>query len=202
MIKKMRVSQSLQPLIIALYANSPFIDGQITDFTSFRSFIWTKTDKERCGLLKFIYDDDFSFERYVEYLLDIPMYFVIRKNKYLEMTNYTFRNFLNKKTKNPYKIVPNIDDWNIHLTTVFPEVRLKNFIELRGADGGPWSRVCALPAFWTGILYDEDNLDTVWSKIGHWKFDQICEFYQNVRKYGLNTNTPDDEKLLSFSNKI
>ena len=82
------------------------------------------------------------------------------------MTNYTFRNFLNKKTKNPYKIVPNIDDWNIHLTTVFPEVRLKNFIELRGADGGPWSRVCALPAFWTGILYDEDNLDTVWSKIG------------------------------------
>ena len=202
MIKKMRVSQSLQPLIIALYANSPFIDGQITDFTSFRSFIWTKTDKERCGLLKFIYDDDFSFERYVEYLLDIPMYFVIRKNKYLEMTNYTFRNFLNKKTKNPYKIVPNIDDWNIHLTTVFPEVRLKNFIELRGADGGPWSRVCALPAFWTGILYDEDNLDTVWSKIGHWKFDQICEFYQNVRKYGLNTNTPDDKKLLSFSDEI
>jgi glutamate--cysteine ligase len=202
MIKKMRVSQSLQPLIIALYANSPFIDGKITNFTSFRSFIWTKTDKERCGLLKFIYDDDFSFERYVEYLLDIPMYFVIRENKYLEMTNYTFRNFLNNKTKNGHKITPNIDDWNIHLTTVFPEVRLKNFIELRGADGGPWSRVCALPAFWTGILYDEDNLDAVWSRIGHWKFDKICEFYQNVRKYGLNTNTPDDEKLLSFSDEI
>ena len=202
MVKKMRVSQSLQPVVIALYANSPFIDSRITDFTSFRSFIWTETDKARCGLLKFIYDKDFSFERYVEYLLDIPMYFIIRENKYLEMTKYTFRDFLYKKTKNLNRITPNLDDWNIHLTTVFPEVRLKKFIELRGADGGPWSRVCALPAFWTGILYDEDNLNIVWEKIGHWKFDQILEFYQNVRKYGLKTNTPDGQKLLSFSDDI
>ena len=200
MIKKMRVSQSLQPVIIALYANSPFIDGEVTSYKSYRSYIWTKTDKKRCGILPFIYEDSFSFERYVDYLLDIPMYFIVRDNKYINMTNYTFRNFLEKKVLK--KIEPTLADWNVHLTTVFPEVRLKSFIELRGADGGPWSRVCALPAFWTGILYDQENLDETWSIINHWNYSEIVNFYQNVRKSGLNTTTPDGEKLLDFAKKI
>ncbi|MAI28891.1 MAG: glutamate--cysteine ligase [Pelagibacteraceae bacterium TMED124] len=199
MVKKMRVSQSLQPIIIALYANSPFIDGKITNYKSFRSFIWTKTDKKRCGTLPFIYENSFSFERYVDYLLDVPMYFIVRDNEYINMTNFTFRNFLEKKVlKN---IEPTLEDWKIHLTTVFPEVRLKTFIELRGADGGPWSRVCALPAFWTGILYDQKNLDQIWSKINHWSYLDVQNFYQNVRKDGLNTFTPDGEKLIDFAKK-
>ena len=200
MIKKMRVSQSLQPIIIALYANSPFVDGKITNYKSFRSFIWTKTDKKRCGILPFIYENSFSFEQYVDYLLDIPMYFIIRDNEYINMTKYTFRNFLEKKVLK--KIEPNLEDWKIHLTTVFPEVRLKTFIELRGADGGPWSRVCALPAFWTGILYDKKNLNEIWTKISHWDYSGIVNFYENVRRDGLNTFTPDGEKLSDFTKKI
>ena len=196
MVKKMRVSQSLQPIIIALYANSPFVDGKITNYKSFRSFIWTKTDKKRCGILPFIYDNSFSFEQYVDYLLDIPMYFIIRDNEYINMTKYTFRNFLEKKVLK--KIEPNLEDWKIHLTTVFPEVRLKTFIELRGADGGPWSRVCALPAFWTGILYDKKNLNEIWTKISHWDYSEVVNFYENVRRDGLNTFTPDGEKLSDF----
>ena len=200
MIKKMRVSQSLQPVIIALYANSPFIGEKVTNYKSFRSYIWTKTDKKRCGILPFIYESSFSFERYVDYLLDIPMYFIMRDNEYINMTNYTFRNFLEKKVLK--KIEPTLADWKVHLTTVFPEVRLKSFIELRGADGGPWSRVCALPAFWTGILYDQENLDEIWSNISHWSYSEIVNFYQNVRKNGLNTITPDGEKLLDFTKKM
>jgi glutamate--cysteine ligase len=200
MVRKMRVSQSLQPIIIALYANSPFVDGKITNYKSFRSFIWTKTDKKRCGILPFIYENSFSFERYVDYLLDIPMYFIIRDNEYINMTKYTFRNFLEKKVLK--KIEPNLEDWKIHLTTVFPEVRLKTFIELRGADGGPWSRVCALPAFWTGILYDQKNLNEIWTKISHWDYSGIVNFYENVRRDGLNTFTPDGEKLSDFTQTI
>ncbi len=201
MIMKMRISQSLQPLIIALYANSPFIDNKLTNYMSFRSHIWTKTDKKRCGLLKFVYDDSFSFERYVDYLLDIPMYFVIRDGRYIEMTKYSFKDFLKEKEKS-IKIKPIFDDWKTHLTTVFPEVRLKNFIEIRGADGGPWSRVCALPAFWTGILYDAKNLSDIWLRVKNWKFNQIVEFYENTRKFGLKTKTPDGQKLLDFVNVI
>tara|TARA_B000000441_G_scaffold73584_1_gene49685 strand:- start:27 stop:623 length:597 start_codon:yes stop_codon:yes gene_type:complete len=128
------------------------------------------------------------------------MYFIVRDNEYINMTNYTFRKFLENKVLE--KTEPTIEDWKIHLTTVFPEIRLKSFIELRGADGGPWSRVCALPAFWTGILYDQENLDEIWSKINHWTYSEIVNFYQNVRKNGLNTITPDGEKLSDFTKKI
>ena len=199
MKKKIILSQSIQPVIIALYANSPFIEGKITDYMSYRSFIWTNTDPGRCGLLKFIYNKNFSFEMYVDYLLELPMYFVIRKNKYIDMTNLRFKDYLNKKKLN---FKPTLEDWKIHMTTVFPEVRLKNYIEVRGADGGPWSRVCALPAFWTGLLYDEKNLNLLTNEISSWKFDDILMFYENVRKFGLKTKTPDGENLVSFTKKI
>ena len=176
MVKKFRISQSIQPLIIALYANSPFIDGKLTDYLSFRSHIWTKTDIDRCGLLSFVHEEDFSFERYVDYLLDVPMYFIVRNNKYIDMKGITFRDFLGGTTKITDEYDPKIEDWELHITTVFPEVRLKSFLELRGADGGPWSRVCALPAFWTGILYDEVSLDKVYSLIESWNFNDIKIF--------------------------
>ncbi len=199
MKKKMRVAQSIQPCVVALYANSPFINGRLTKFQSFRSYIWTKTDPDRTGLLKFIYENDFSFEKYVDYLLDIPMYFIIRDKKYINCTDKTFREFINNEESN---FIANLDDWKNHLTTVFPEVRLKSYIEVRGADGGPWSRVCALPAFWTGILYDEDILNTTWEQVKHWKFSDIENFYINVRTNGLNSLTPDGESLNKFIEKM
>ena len=202
MVKKLRVSQSIQPIVIALYANSPFIGGKLTDYLSYRSFIWTKTDSERCGLLPFIYENDFSFERYVDYLLDVPMYFIIRDEKYIDFSGIKFKDFLEKKTKKTHKFQANIRDWEIHMTTVFPEVRLKSFIELRGADGGPWSRVCALPAFWTGILYDDEILDEVWGLVEHWEFDDIRIFYENARRFGLKTRNPDGEDLITFAKRM
>lgn len=202
MVKKFRVAQSIQPLIIALYANSPFIGGKLTDYLSYRSYVWTETDNSRCGILPFIYEKNFSFEQYVDYLLDVPMYFILRNDKYIDLTGKSFRDFLNQKIKICENIEPKIADWEMHLTTVFPEVRLKSFLELRGADGGPWSRVCALPAFWTGILYDESVLNQVSDIISKWSFDDVKNFYRDARKLGLKAMSPEKNSLLEFSRKI
>ena len=199
MVKKFRVAQSLQPIIIALYANSPFVGGKLTDYLSYRSYIWTRTDKDRCGLLPFVYEESFSFERYVDFLLDVPMYFIIRNNEYIDLSGITFRQYIQNKSNG---FSPSIDDWNIHITTVFPEVRLKSYIELRGADGGPWSRVCALPAFWTGVLYDEKILNQLEDLIKKWSFQDVQNFYEDVRVNGLNAQTPSGQSLLNFANKI
>ena len=198
MIKKLRVCMSIQPAIIALYANSPFIDGEITKYQSYRSYIWTKTDNSRCGFLPFVYDESFSFERYVDYLLDVPMYFIIRKKKYIDLSGHSFKKFLQGRIKKISNEIPNIEDWNNHITTAFPEVRLKSYIEVRGADGGPWSRVCALPAFWTGILYDESTLEQVWDSIKHWNVNEIKKFYDDVRLKGLMAFTPDGVVLKKY----
>ena len=202
MIKKIRVSQSIQPVIIALYANSPFINGKLTNYLSFRSHIWTNTDSERCGLLPIFYDDDFSFEKYVDYILDVPMYFIIRNNKYIDFTGYSFKDFLENRIKKFQNFKASFRDWENHITTIFTEVRLKKIIELRGADGGPWARVCALPAFWTGILYNNENLDDIWNLVKDWKFNDIQNFYKEVREKGMNASTPDAESLINFSEKI
>ncbi len=201
MVKKFRVAQSIQPLVIALYANSPFIGGKLTEYSSYRSYIWTETDNDRCGILPFVYDKSFSFERYVDYLLDVPMYFVVRNSNYIDLTGKSFRDFLTKNIKG-IDIEPKIDDWEMHMTTVFPEVRLKSFIELRGADGGPWSRVCALPAFWTGILYDENVLNEVSDIIKSWSYNDVMNFYEDTRRNGLKAMSPKNESLHSFSKKI
>tara|TARA_B100000575_G_C23023206_1_gene589228 strand:- start:188 stop:1096 length:909 start_codon:yes stop_codon:yes gene_type:complete len=198
MIKKFRVGLFLQPAIIGLYANSPFVDGRLTNFLSYRSFIWTKTDSDRCGILPFVFDDGFSFEMYVDYLLKVPMYFVIRGDKYLKITNYNFNDFLLGKIKKFEKVTPIYSDWINHISTVFPEVRLKSYIELRGVDGGPWSRVCALPAFWTGILYDETILNEVWEQIKKWNYKDVKNFYSNVSKLGLKSLTPDGKPINKF----
>ena len=202
MIKKIRVSQSIQPVIIALYANSPFINGKLTNYLSFRSHIWTNTDSGRCGLLPIFYDDDFSFEKYVDYILDVPMYFIIRNNKYIDFTGYSFKDFLENRIKKFQNFKASFRDWENHITTIFTEVRLKKIIELRGADGGPWARVCALPAFWTGILYNNENLDDIWNLVKDWKFNDIQNFYKEVREKGMNASTPDAESLINFSEKI
>ncbi len=195
MIKKFRVSQSLQPVIVALYANSPFLNGRLTEYLSYRSYIWTQTDSNRCGVLPFVYDSSFSFERYVDYLIKVPMYFIIRDGKYTKISGYNFGDFLDGKIKEIKNEIPQMSDWINHISTVFPEVRLKSYIELRGADGGPWSRVCALPAFWTGILYDENVLDETYHFIQKWSFSDVNKFYMDVRENGLKAYDPNGAPL-------
>ncbi|KAJ1406017.1 Glutamine synthetase/guanido kinase, catalytic domain [Sesbania bispinosa] len=168
MIRKFRAGLALQPIATALFANSPFTEGKPNGFVSMRSHIWTDTDKDRTGMLPFVFDDSFGFEQYVDYALDVPMYFVYRKQKYIDCTGMTFRDFLAGKLPCIPGELPNLNDWENHLTTIFPEVRLKRYLEMRGADGGPWRRLCALPAFWVGLLYGEVSLQSVLDLTADW----------------------------------
>ena len=162
MVKKMRVALALQPVATALFANSPFFEGKLNGHKSWRSRIWRDLDADRTGMLPFVFEDGFGFERYVDYALDVPMYFVYRDGTYIDALGQSFRDFLNGRLPALPGEVPTLSDWADHLTTIFPEARLKKFIEMRGADGGPWRRLCALPAFWVGLTYDAAALDAAW----------------------------------------
>jgi glutamate--cysteine ligase len=161
MVTKFRVGLALQPIATALFANSPFKDGQPTGFKSYRSHVWTDVDGDRCGILPFVFEPGFGFERYADYALDVPMYFVHGAGGYADatQTRSTFREFIDGRSPaaGPGRR-PTLADWETHLTTIFPEVRLKRYIEMRGADGGPWTEICALPALWVGLLYDPASL--------------------------------------------
>ena len=159
MVKKFRVSLALQPVAVALFANSPFVQGKPSGLLSQRSLVWTDTDPDRCGTLPFVFEAGFGFERYVNYMLDVPMYFVYRDGRYIDASGLSFRDFMAGRLAVLPGEIPRLGDWIDHLTTAFPEVRLKTFLEMRGADGGPWRRLCALPALWVGILYDGTALD-------------------------------------------
>ena len=155
MVKKFRVSLALQPLATALFANSPFKEGKAAGYKSYRSHIWTDTDPDRCGMLPFVFEDGFGFERYADYMLDVPMYFVYRDGKYIDASGQSFRDFLKGKLPARPGELPTVNDWADHITTAFPEVRLKRFLEMRGADSGPLPALNALPALWVGLLYDQ-----------------------------------------------
>ncbi len=165
MVKKFRVSLALQPVATALFADSPFTDGKPNGYLSYRSHIWTDTDPDRTGMLDFVFEEGFGYERYVDYLLDVPMYFSYRNGEYLDLSGQSFRRFLAGELDGLRGELPTLRDWNDHMTTAFPEVRLKKYLEMRGADGGPWNRLCALPAFWTGLLYDDASLDAAWDLV-------------------------------------
>jgi glutamate--cysteine ligase len=187
MIKKFRVSLALQPIATALFANSPFKNGQSNGFLSYRSHIWTDTDNDRCGTIPFVFEDSMSFERYVDYMLDVPMYFVYRDGKYLDATGKSFKDFMQGKLSVLPGELPTMKDWEDHLTTAFPEVRLKKFLEMRGADGGPWRRICALPALWVGIFYDQECLDAAWDLVKDWTNQEHQQLRDDVPKLGLCT---------------
>ena len=172
MVKKFRVSLALQPIATALFANSPFTDGTLNGYKSFRSRIWMDTDTDRTGMLPFVFDEGFGFEQYVDYALTVPMYFVYRDGKYIDALGMSFRDFLKGELPALPGEKPLLSDWADHLTTVFPEARIKQFIEMRGADGGPWRRLCALPAFWTGLTYDQTALDAAWDLCKNWTAEQ------------------------------
>jgi len=187
MIKMFRVGLALQPVATALWANSPFRAGKPSDYLSYRSHIWTDVDADRSGILPFVFEDGFGFERYVDYMLDVPMYFVYRNGKYIDASGQSFRDFMAGSLPALPGELPTLSDWTDHVSTAFPEVRLKTFLEMRGADGGPWSRLCALPAFWVGLLYDSDALDAAWHLIKDWSAEERAKMRDTVPRLALKT---------------
>ena len=168
MVQKMRVALSLQPVANALFANSPFLDGKPNGWKSWRAHIWQNLDAARTGMLPFVFQDGFGYDAWVDYVLNVPMYFVYRDGRYIDALGQSFRDFLDGRLPALPGEVPTLSDWADHMTTVFPEARVKKYIEMRGADGGPWRRLCALPALWVGLIYDQSSLDAAWDLVKDW----------------------------------
>lgn len=187
MVEKFRISLALQPLATALFASSPLREGRPNGMRSLRSHVWTDTDDDRCGMLPFVFEDGMGFERWVDHVLDVPMYFVRRDGKYIDASGQSFRAFMKGELPALPGEVPTLEDWQDHMTTLFPEVRLKTFLEMRGADGGPTSALCALPAFWVGLLYDESAQSDALELIRNWSLDDMNAMRDNVPKMGLTT---------------
>jgi glutamate--cysteine ligase len=165
MVKKLRVALALQPVATALFASSPFFDGKLNGHKSWRSRIWRGLDDSRTGMLPFAFDGDFGFQAYVDWVLDVPMYFVYRDGKYINALGQSFRDFLAGNLPALPGEKPTLSDWADHMTTVFPEARVKKYIEMRGADCGDQAYIDALPAFWVGLMYDQTALDSAWDLV-------------------------------------
>lgn len=188
MVKKFRVSLALQPLATALFANSPFMHGDLNGYKSYRSRVWLDTDPDRTGMLPFVFEEGFGFERWVDYALDVPMYFIYRNGDYLDVSGKSFRDFLAGELDVLPGEKPSLSDFDDHLSTIFPEARLKTFLEMRGADTGPWGELCALPAFWVGLLYDQSALDTAWDFVKDWTEEERWALRVDVAKDGLQAS--------------
>ena len=201
MVQKMRVALALQPVATALFANSPFFEGKPNGHQSWRSRIWRDLDADRTGMLPFVFEDGFGFEAWVDYALDVPMYFVYRDGKYLNALGQSFRDFLKGQLPALPGQIPTLGDWADHLTTIFPEARVKQFIEMRGADGGPWRRICALPAFWVGLCYDQTTLDAAWDLVKDWDAETRENLRVAASQNGLNASV-DGIELLALSKEV
>ncbi|GLR48159.1 glutamate--cysteine ligase [Sphingomonas astaxanthinifaciens] len=202
MAKKFRVGLALQPVATALFANSPLTEGKPNGFKSFRSHIWTDTDPHRTGMLPFVFEDGFGYERYCDYALDVPMYFVMRDGRYIDCAGESFRAFLDGKLPQLPGEKPTIADWTDHLSTAFPEVRLKSFLEMRGADGGRWGRICALPALWVGLLYDGQALDAAWDLVKHWTIEEREQLRADVPAQALEARVPGGGTMQELAAKV
>jgi glutamate--cysteine ligase len=185
MVKKLRVALALQPVATALFANSPFTEGRPNGFLSFRSEIWRDTDPDRTGMLPWAFEAGMGFERYVDYALGVPMYFVKRGERYIDVAGQSFRDLMQGRLPALPNERATMSDWANHLSTIFPEVRLKHYLEMRGADGGPWRRLTALPAYWVGILYDDAALDDAWILIKNWSAEERQKLRDDVPKLGF-----------------
>jgi glutamate--cysteine ligase len=185
MVAKFRASLALQPIVTALFANSPFKEGRPSGFVSARANVWTDTDADRTGMLDFVFADGFGFEAYANYALDVPMYFVKRDGRYIDVAGRSFRDFMKGQLPELPGEKPSLKDWADHTTTLFPEVRLKQYLEMRGADSGPWSRLCALPALWIGVLYDSAALAAAWDLCKDWQVEDHERLREDVTRLGL-----------------
>ena len=202
MVKKFRVGLALQPLATALFANSPFTEGKPNGYLSYRSHIWSDTDPHRTGMLPFVFEDGFGYERWAEYMLDVPMYFVFRDGKYIDAAGLSFRDFMDGKLSVLPGERPTASDWWDHLSTAFPEVRLKSFLEMRGADGGPWSRICALPAFWVGLMYDQGALDAAWDRVKNWTMEEREKLRNDAPRLGLQSPLPGGGTMQDLGREV
>ena len=187
MVEKFRVAMALQPVAVALFANSPFSEGRPNGYLSYRSHVWTDTDPDRCGILPFVFEPGMGFERYADYVLDMPMYFVYRDGAYIDASGQSFRDFMAGKLPALPGERPRMGDWIDHLTTAFPEVRLKRYLEMRAADGGPWRSLCALPALWVGLLYDSVAQDAAWQLVKDWTIADHEYLRREVPRAALKT---------------
>ena len=185
MVKKFRTSLALQPVATAIFANSPFRDGKPSGLLSTRAEAWTDTDNARCGVPACVFDNGFGYEQWVDYILDVPMYFLHRGDGYENVAGLSFRDFMDGALPGYQGQRPVMDDWADHITTAFPEVRLKQYIEMRGADGGPWNMICALPALWTGLLYDDQALDAAADLAAGLTADDVADARMQAAKFGL-----------------
>ncbi len=195
MVRKFRVSLALQPVATALFANSPFADGKPHGWLSYRAYAWADTDPARTGTLPFVFESGMGFERYVDYLLDVPMYFVNREGRYIDAAGQSFRAFMEGKLPALPGERPTLADFENHMSTAFPEVRLKRFLEMRGADSGPWHRLCALPALWVGLLYDDAALDAAWDLVRDWAPEEREALRLTAPALGLRTPFRDTRML-------
>ncbi|MFL6751953.1 MAG: glutamate--cysteine ligase [Sphingomicrobium sp.] len=202
MVKKFRLGLALQPVATALFAYSPLTEGKPNGYKSYRSHIWEDTDPDRTGMLPFVFEEGFGYERYCDYMLDVPMYFVYRDGKYIDVAGRSFRDFLEGRLPELPGEKPRLSDWIDHLSTAFPEVRLKSFLEMRGADGGRWGRICALPALWVGLLYDQTSLDAAWDLVGRWTIEQREKLRHDVPKLALEAQTPDGDSMREFGGRV
>src|SRR2546428_6371048 len=185
MVKKLRVSLALQPVATALFANSPFTQGRTNGFLSFRSEIWRDTDPDRSGMLPWACEDGMGFEAYVDYALNVPMYFVKHGDKYVDVAGQSFRDLMGGRLPGAPGMRATISDWANHISTIFPEVRLKRYLEMRGSDGGPWRRLPALPAYWVGLLYDDDSLEAAWDIVKDWSAEERQKLRDDVPRAGF-----------------
>jgi glutamate--cysteine ligase len=185
MVKKLRVSIALQPVATALFANSPLTEGKPNGFLSFRAEIWRDTDKDRTGMLPWAFEEGMGFERWVDYALDVPMYFVKHGDEYVDVAGRSFRDLMAGTLPGMLGARATISDWANHISTIFPEVRLKRYLEMRGADSGPLPNLLALPAFWAGLLYDDVSLDAAWDLVRPWTAEQRQQLRDAVPKQGL-----------------
>jgi len=202
MVKKFRVGLALQPVATALFANSPLTEGKPNGFKSFRSHIWEDTDPDRTGMLPFVFEDGFGYERYCDYMLNVPMYFVYRNGEYIDVAGESFRDFIEGKLPQLPGEKPRVADWLDHLSTAFPEVRMKSYLEMRGADGGRWGRICGLPALWVGLLYDETALNAGWDLVKHWSIAEREKLRHDVPRLGLDAQTPSGRSMREFAGEV
>ncbi len=202
MVRKFRVAMALQPAIIALTANSSCVEGNDVGYASYRSFMWTDTDNDRCGVLPFVFEPDMSFARYVEYALDVPMYFIRREERYIDVTGKSFRDFMKGRLPGHEGEFPSLEDWNDHLTTLFPEVRLKHYIELRGPDSNPPETVLAMAAFWAGILYNETILEQAHEIVMKWPVEEHARLRERTPRDGLETLLIDGQNMHNFATTL
>jgi glutamate--cysteine ligase len=195
MVKKLRVALALQPIATAIFANSPFTEGKPNGFLSYRSEIWRDTDSDRSGMLPWAFEPGMGFERYVDYALDVPMYFVKRGDRYIDVAGQSFRDLMLGKLSGLPGERATLSDWANHVSTIFPEVRLKRFLEMRGADGGPWRRLPALPAYWVGILYDDEMLEAAWTMVKGWTAEERQKLRDDVPRLGFAASIAGEHVL-------